>query len=107
MITLLFSLRDCLRSRAVLQTEILALRHQLLIFERFRRGHNLRLRWTDRALWVWLSRLDRLAIGAADGQGRLSSGGIARDFGFFGDGKVGMAMAARRYLRKFAISSVK
>jgi hypothetical protein len=29
----------------------------LLIFERSRRGHNLRLRWTDRALWVWLSRL--------------------------------------------------
>jgi hypothetical protein len=30
MFTLLFSLRDCLRSRAVLQAEILALRHQLL-----------------------------------------------------------------------------
>ena len=57
MFTLLFSLRDCLRSRAVLQAEILALRHQLLIFERSRRGHHLRLRWTDRALWVWLSRL--------------------------------------------------
>jgi hypothetical protein len=57
MFTLLFSLRDCLRSRAVLQAEILALHHQLLVFERSRRGHNLRLRWTDRALWVWLSRL--------------------------------------------------
>src|SRR6266576_2911397 len=57
MFTLLFSLRDCFRSRAVLQAEILALRHQLLIFERSSRGHNLRLRWTDRALWVWLSRL--------------------------------------------------
>ena len=57
MFTLLFSLRDCFRSRAVLQAEILALRHQLLIFERSSRGHNLRLCWTDRALWVWLSRL--------------------------------------------------
>jgi putative transposase len=57
MFTLLFSLRDCFRSRAVLQAEILALRHQLLIFERSSRGHNLRLGWTDRALWVWLSRL--------------------------------------------------
>jgi putative transposase len=57
MFTLLFSLQDCFRSRAVLQAEILALRHQLLIFERSSRGHNLRLRWTDRALWVWLSRL--------------------------------------------------
>jgi hypothetical protein len=26
-----------------------------MIFERSRRGYNLRLRWTDRALWVWLS----------------------------------------------------
>jgi putative transposase len=70
-----------LRSRAVLQTEILTLRHQLLIFERSRRGHNLRLRWTDRALWVWLSRLGRLAIGAADGQAgdchRVASPGIS------------------------------
>jgi hypothetical protein len=63
MFTLLFSLRDCLRSRAVLQAEILALRHQLLIFERSRPGHNLRLRWTDRALWVWLSRLSFRACG--------------------------------------------
>ena len=57
MLALLFSLRDCLRSRAVLQAGILTLRHHLLIFERSHRGHNLRLRWTDRALWVWLSRL--------------------------------------------------
>src|ERR1700730_15751180 len=55
MFTLLFSLRDCLRSRAVLQAEILALRHHLFIFELSRRGYNLRIRWTDRALWVWLS----------------------------------------------------
>src|SRR5580658_5041081 len=63
MLTLLFSLRDCFRSRAVRQAEILALRHQLLIFERSRRGHNLRLRWTDRALWVWLS-LPKMLSGA-------------------------------------------
>jgi hypothetical protein len=108
MLTLLFSLRDCLRSRAVLQAEILALRHQLLIFECSRSGHNLRLRWTDRALWVWLSRLWndwRSALLML--KPKTSSGGIARGFGFIGDGKVGMAMAARRYLRKFAISSVK
>src|SRR5437660_9003968 len=30
MLTLLFSLRDCFRARAVLQAEIFALRHQLL-----------------------------------------------------------------------------
>src|SRR5229473_8064271 len=57
MLTLLFSLRDCFRARAVLQAEILAMRHQLLILQRSSRGHKLRLSWADRLLWVWLSRL--------------------------------------------------
>ena len=57
MLTLLFSLRDCLRSRAALQAEIIALRHQLLILQRSNRGHKLRLSRADRILWVWLSQL--------------------------------------------------
>src|SRR5215472_9543711 len=57
MLTLLFCLRDCFRSRFVLQAEILALRHQLLVLQRSRRGHKLRLAWADRVLWIWLSRL--------------------------------------------------
>ena len=57
MFTLLFSLRDCFRARAVLQAEILALRHQLLVLQRSSRGHSLPLRWADRILWVRLSRL--------------------------------------------------
>src|SRR5260370_20543825 len=57
MLTLLFSLRDCFRARAVLQAEILALRHQILVLQRSSRGRRLRLRWADRVLWVWLSRL--------------------------------------------------
>ena len=57
MFTLLFSVRDCFRARAVLQAEILALRHQLLVLQRSSRGHRLRLRWADRILWVWLSQL--------------------------------------------------
>ncbi len=57
MLTLLFSLRDCFRARAVLRAEISALRHQLLVLQRSSRGHRLRLRWADRVLWVWLSRL--------------------------------------------------
>ena len=57
MLTLLFSLGDCSRARAVLQAEILALRHQILVLHRSSRGHKLRLRWADRVLWVWLSRL--------------------------------------------------
>ena len=40
MLTVLFSLRDCFRSRAVLQAEILALRHQLLVLQRSSRGRN-------------------------------------------------------------------
>src|SRR6267142_5428301 len=57
MLTLLFSLRECFRTLAALQTEILALRHQLLVLQRSNRGRKLRLRWADRVLWVWLSRL--------------------------------------------------
>jgi hypothetical protein len=56
MLTLLFSLRDCFRARAVLQAEILALRHQLLVLQRSSRGHSLPLSRADRILWVWLSR---------------------------------------------------
>src|SRR5712664_4789640 len=50
MFTLLFSLRDCFRARAVLQAEILALRHQLLVLQRSSRGHSLPLRWADQAM---------------------------------------------------------
>jgi putative transposase len=48
-------LRISLRSRAALQLEILALRHQLHVLERSRSGR-LPLRRSDRLLWVWLSR---------------------------------------------------
>src|SRR6266568_6240835 len=60
---LLSSLSTWLRSRTALQAEILSLRHQLLILERFlvlersQRGRRLRLHNTDRVLWVCLSRL--------------------------------------------------
>src|SRR5437667_4804308 len=57
MLTLLFSLRDCFRARAFLQAEIFALRHQLLVLQRSSRGHRLRLRFSGRVLWVWLSRM--------------------------------------------------
>src|SRR5258708_3253400 len=54
-VSLLSSVRACFRSRAALQAEILALRHQLLVLQRSSRGHKLRLSSADRALWVWLS----------------------------------------------------
>ena len=54
---LLSSLRSCLSTRVALQTEILALRHQLLVLQRSTRGRRLRLRALDRVFWIWLSRL--------------------------------------------------
>lgn len=55
-ISLLMTLRDCARSRAGLQLEILAVRHQLHVLER---SHARRLRLTrvDRLLWVWFLRV--------------------------------------------------
>src|SRR5260370_4437680 len=60
MITIILSLfssaRQAFHTRAVLQAEILALRHQLLVLQRSSRGHRLRLSRADRCLWVWLAR---------------------------------------------------
>src|SRR5258708_1645039 len=53
MITLHVSLRDCSRTCIVLQTEIIALRHPLLVLLRSIRGQRLRLC----LFWVWLCRL--------------------------------------------------
>ncbi len=57
MFTVLICLRDCFRNRAVLQAEIIALRHQLLVLHRSQRDHRLRLKLFDRLVWVWLARL--------------------------------------------------
>lgn len=53
MLTLIASLRDWFRTRAVLQAEIFALGHQLLVLRRSHRS--LRLTPFDRLWWVWLS----------------------------------------------------
>jgi hypothetical protein len=100
MFTLLLSLRDCFRSRAVLQAEILAVRHQLLIFDRSSRSHNLRCRWTDRAQWVWLSRLwsdwrsAQLMV-----KPETVIAWHRRGFASIGAGKVGIATVARLYVK--------
>jgi putative transposase len=61
MLTIILSLfsfaQRVFQTRAALQVEILALRHQLLVLQGPRRGHRLRLSRADRFLWVWLSRL--------------------------------------------------
>src|SRR5437868_5899204 len=58
-ITVLFvrMLCDCFKSRPWLEGEILVLRHQLNVLEqRAPRRVRVRLRWADRALFVWLYR---------------------------------------------------
>jgi hypothetical protein len=55
-VSLLVALRASLRSRAALQLEILALRHQLNVVNRSRPPRR-RLTHADRMLWVWLSRV--------------------------------------------------
>jgi putative transposase len=56
LVALLLTVRTCVRSRAALQLEILALRHQLQVLNRSR-PQRLRLAQADRLLWVWLSRV--------------------------------------------------
>jgi transposase InsO family protein len=55
LLSLVQAARVSMRSRAALQLEILALRHQLQVFQRSRR--RVHLTQADRLLWVWLSRI--------------------------------------------------
>ncbi len=57
LLAVLASFRSLFRSRAALQAEVFALRHQLLVLERQRTGKPIRLRNSDRLLWAWLSRI--------------------------------------------------
>ena len=56
LVSLLLTLRGCLRTRAALHSELLALRHQIHVLERSR-PRRPRLTRTDRLLWVWISRV--------------------------------------------------
>jgi hypothetical protein len=63
-------LRDCFKSRRQLEAEILVLRHQLNVL-RQRAPRRVYLRWTDRALFIWLYRrcpriLDAITIVRAE-----------------------------------------
>jgi putative transposase len=48
------SLRAALRSRAALQLEVFALRHQLAVYQR--RHARARTKVADRVLWAWLAK---------------------------------------------------
>jgi len=56
LVSLLLTLRTCLRSRLELQLELLALRQQIHLLERSRRSRA-RLSRADRLFWILLSRL--------------------------------------------------
>lgn len=56
LVSLLLTVRAAVRSRVVLQLEILALRHQLQVLERSR-PRRAQLTRSDRLLWVWMSRV--------------------------------------------------
>jgi len=56
LLSLIMAARRTMRTRAALQLEILALRHQLQVLERSR-PRRVRLTAWDRLLWVWLSRV--------------------------------------------------
>ena len=81
LVSLFLSLRGCLRSRAALQLEVLALRHQLQVLNRSR-PRRLRLVTADRLLWAWLSRswtAWRTALVIVTGHcHRLASSGLPR-----------------------------
>jgi putative transposase len=55
LVSILLALRDACRSRAVLQLEALALRHQLHVLKRTARRP--RLTPADRVLWIWMARV--------------------------------------------------
>jgi len=55
-LSLVVSIRSWFRTRALLQVEILVLRHQVAVLKRSQR-RRLRLISVARLLWVWLSRL--------------------------------------------------
>jgi hypothetical protein len=55
-LSFLGTLRSCFQTRAALQLEILALRHQINVLRRLQCGH-VRLSERDRLLWAWLLHL--------------------------------------------------
>jgi hypothetical protein len=55
-LSFLGTIRSCFQTRAALQVEILALRHQINVVRRSQHGR-VRLTEVDRLLWAWLLRV--------------------------------------------------
>src|SRR5215471_13066141 len=104
LVSLLSALKNFVRRRAALQAETLALRHQLLVLQRSNR-HRPRLSSGDRFLWVCLSRVwknwrSALILVKPETVIAWHRKGFRLDWRW----KVAREMAARRYLRRSAIS---
>src|SRR5262249_11338577 len=68
-------LRSCLRTRAALHAEILALRHQLLVLQRLTQGRRLRLKPADSSvLGVAVSPVGGLVVRKTRVKGRYQPG---------------------------------
>ena len=94
------TLCDCFKSRWRLEAEILVLRHQLNVL-RQRAPRRLHLRWTDRALFIWLYRrcpriLDAITIV------RPETVGIEWVLSLIGDGGRARAGAGRGSAKSYA-----
>ncbi len=78
LLALLAAIRSLLWSRAQLQAEVLALRHQLLVLKRQCAGRRVHFQTSDRVLWSWLSRLwpDRDGIYGTEFQRRVEGMGL-------------------------------
>src|SRR5258705_3476847 len=87
----LSTLGSMFRSRAALELEHIALRHQIGVLKRSARKRP-KLTAADRLFWVFLSRVWGDWRSALDiVRPRPRSPGIARDFAFSGPGRSGMA----------------
>jgi hypothetical protein len=96
---------DVFKSRRRLEAEDLFLRHQLSIALR-RSPSRLRLRGSDRALLVWMTRLWPSLLGAAQVvQRKRSFGGIVRASQHSGAGNRGRGQGGQRSIESCAISS--
>ena len=94
------TLADFFRSRADLQTEIIALRHQLNVLRR-KRPERLVFGNADRLLLVWLYRLAPGTLNALSiVKPETGSAGISKDFGRSGAENPGRLQGSRKPLWK-------
>jgi hypothetical protein len=104
------TLRDCARSRAIPELELLALRHQLHVFERLH-GRRLWLTRVDRLIWVWFSRVWsqwRAALAIVNPQSSsvgIGAGSASSERGRVGTGRPTVDRDVRMLIRTMAAAN--